>query len=91
MKLLSVNDKNEIIYETNDDLYITTSLLDILFSKYIQKVPKIRINYQYNYSDKQTIKVTFSNKSKLIYKDVPTKCGYIDVDVIKHSILEGGE
>lgn len=46
-----------------------------------------RIDYQYNYSDKQTVKITFTNGCKYIFKDVPTVHGVIDTD----SILKGGE
>ena len=88
MKLLTLNDKNEIIETNENEQYVATVLLKQLWNKYMQVTKDIkRINYQYNYSDKQTVKITFTNGCKYIFKDVPTVHGVIDTD----SILKGGE
>ena len=46
-----------------------------------------RIDYQYNYSDKQIVKITFTNGYEYIFKDVPTVHGVIDIDTLR----KGGE
>ena len=90
MKLLTLNNKNEII-ETieNNDLYITKVLLQQLWLKQFKITKDIkRIDYKYNYSDKQKIKITFTNGLKYIFEDIPTQHGAIDLDKIT---LKGGE
>lgn len=88
MKLLTLNDKNEIIETNENEQYVATVLLKQLWNKYMRVTKDIkRIDYQYNYSDKQTVKITFTNGYKYIFKDVPTTHGVIDTD----SILKGGE
>lgn len=88
MKLLTLNDKNEII-ETNDNTqYVATVLLKQLWLKTMQVTKDIkRIDYMYNYSDKQIVKITFKNNMKYIFEDIPTTHGVIDID----TILKGGE
>lgn len=88
MKLLTLNSKNEII-ETNDNTqYVATVLLKQLWLKTMQVTKDIkRIDYMYNYSDKQIVKITFKNNMKYIFEDIPTTHGVIDID----TILKGGE
>lgn len=88
MKLLTLNNKNEIIEINENEQYVATVLLKQLWNKCMQVTKDIkRIDYQYNYSDKQTVKITFTNGYKYIFKDVPTVHGVIDT----HNILKGGE
>ena len=54
MKLITLNNKNEIIEVIDDDYYIITVLLKQLWIKTMSVTKDIkRIDYQYNYSDKQ--------------------------------------
>lgn len=88
MKLLTLNSKNEIIETNENEQYVATVLLKQLWNKYMRVTKDIkRIDYQYNYSDKQTVKITFTNGGKYVFEDVPTVHGVIDTD----SILKGGE
>lgn len=88
MKLLTLNDKNEIIETNENEQYVATVLLKQLWNKYMRVTKDIkRIDYQYNYSDKQTVKITFTNGCKYIFEDIPTTHGVIDID----TILKGGE
>lgn len=88
MRLITLNAKNEII-ETNDNTqYVATVLLKQLWLKTMQVTKDIkRIDYMYNYSDKQIVKITFKNNMKYIFEDIPTTHGVIDID----TILKGGE
>lgn len=90
MKLLTLNDKNEIIeIIDNNDLYITEVLLKQLWLKQFKITKDIkRIDYKYNYSDKQKVKITFTNGLKYMFEDIPTQHGVIDLNKI---ILKGGE
>lgn len=88
MKLLTLNNSNEVIEVITNDKYILEVLTKQLWNKLILKDKDIkRIQYQYNYTDKQTIKFTFSNGIKYIFEDIPTTHGCIDIDKIK----KGGE
>lgn len=88
MKLLTLNSKNEIIETNENEQYVATVLLKQLWNKYMRVTKDIkRIDYQYNYSDKQTVKITFTNGCKYIFEDIPTTHGVIDID----TILKGGE
>lgn len=89
MKLISLDDKNEIQEVTEgDDNYIIAVLLEQLWQKTMRVTNDIkRIDYKYNCSDKQTVKITFRNNTKYIFEGIPTTHGVIDID----SILKGGE
>ena len=81
MKLITLNDKNEII-ETieNNDKYIIKTLVKQLWNKQMKVTKDIkRISYKYNYSDKQTIKIIFNNGYTYIFQDIPTTHGCIDI------------
>ena len=88
MKLITLNNKNEIIEVIDDDYYIITVLLKQLWIKTMSVTKDIkRIDYQYNYSDKQIVKITFKNEYKYIFEDIPTLHGVIDINALK----KGGE
>ena len=88
MKLLTLNNSNEVIETITNDKYILEVLTKQLWNKLILKTKDIkRIQYQYNYTDKQTIKFTFTNGLKYVFIDVPTTHGCIDTNKIK----KGGE
>ena len=88
MKLITLNGKNEIIEVIDDDYYIMTVLLKQLWIKTMNVTKDIkRIDYQYNYSDKQIVKITFKNGCKYIFEDIPTLHGVIDIDTLR----KGGE
>lgn len=83
MKLITVNKKNEVIEVIEDDKYIAKTLLKQLWLKQMQVTKDIKqIKYTYNYSDKQTVKIIFTNGMKYIFEDIPTVCGVIDIDTI---------
>ena len=88
MKLISQNNKHEIIEVTDDNYYIMTVLLKQLWCKTMNVTKDIkRIDYQYNYSDKQIVKIAFKNGCKYIFEDIPTLHGVIDIDTLR----KGGE
>lgn len=81
MKLITLNQSNEVIeaIENNDD-YIIKVLLKQLWNKQMKVTKDIkRIDYNYNYSDKQTVKITFTNGLKYVFQDIPTQHGCIDI------------
>lgn len=81
MKLITLNDKNETI-ETieNNDNYIIKVLLKTLWNKQMKVTKDIkRIQYNYNYTDKQTVKIIFTNNYKYVFQDVPTQHGCINL------------
>lgn len=81
MKLITLNEKNETL-ETieNNDKYIMKVLIQQLWNKQMQVTKDIkRISYKYNYSDKQTVKVIFSNGYKYVFQNIPTVHGCIDI------------
>lgn len=88
MKLLTLNNKNEIVDTNNNTQYIAMVLLETLWNKVMKVTNDIkRIDYKYNCSNKQVVKVTFRNGYKYIFEDVPTHCCMIDID----ELMKGGE
>lgn len=88
MKLTIENSNGYKIYQCTDNAKVIGELLGILFNKTIVKSKGTRITYQYNYSDKQKIIITWSNGAKSIFEGIPTKCGYLDTDVIIKELKE---
>lgn len=79
MEYIIYNDKKEIINESKDATKICTSLCGDLFNKYILKSKDFKqVQYQYNYSDTQTITFIYKNNYRIIYKNIPTKMGFLD-------------
>lgn len=88
MKLLTLNNSNEVIETITNDKYILEVLTKQLWNKLILKNKDIkRIDYKYSYNDLQKIKITFTNGLKYIFEEVPTTHGCIDIE----QILKGGE
>ena len=84
MKLKTLNTSNEVIETITNDEYVLDTLIKQLWNKTILKNKDIkRIHYQYNYTDKQTIKITFTNGLKYVFEDIPTTHGCIDIDKIE--------
>lgn len=81
MKLITLNQNNEVIEAIeNNDNYIIKVLLSQLWNKQMKVTKDIkRIDYNYNYSDKQTVKITFTNGLKYVFQDIPTQHGCIDI------------
>lgn len=79
MEYTIYNDKREIIDESKDKTKVITSLCSDLFNKYMLKSKDFKqVQYQYNYSDTQTITFIYKNNFRIVYENVPTKCGYLD-------------
>lgn len=79
MEYIIYNDKKEIINESKDATKVCTSLCSDLFNKYILKSKDFKqVQYQYNYSDTQTITFIYKNNYRIIYKNIPTKIGSLD-------------
>lgn len=81
MKLITLNAENEVIEVIeNNDNYILQVLLKQLWNKQMKVTKDIkRIDYNYNYSDKQIVKITFTNGLKYVFQDIPTQHGCIDI------------
>lgn len=88
MKLITLNQSNEVVNENTNDKFILTTLLQMLWIKHFQVTNDIKqIRYKYNYTDEQTIKVLFSNGMKYIFEGIPTRHCVIDID----KLMKGGE
>ena len=73
MKMEVINPKNEVTTTYTNEKYIIAKFISLLFNKFIAKSQCIKkIVYNYNYSDKQTIKFIFDNNYKQIFYDIPT-------------------
>ena len=90
LKIDVLNEKNEVVNTFNDQDFIVTRLLSLLWSKYINKASNIkRVSYNYNYSDTQKITFYFDNKYKYIFSNIPTSWGSIDDAKILDLLKEG--
>lgn len=79
MEYIIYNDKKEIINESKDTTKVCANLCGDLFNKYILKSKGFKqVQYQYNYSDTQTITFIYKNNYRIIYKNIPTKMGFLD-------------
>lgn len=79
MEYIIYNDKKEIINKSEDATKVITNLCSDLFNKYIFKSKDFKqVQYQYNYSDKQTITFIYKNNFRIVYKNIPTKMGLLD-------------
>lgn len=79
MEYIIYNNKKEIINESNDATKVCASLCGDLFNKYVLKSKDFKqVQYKYNYSDIQTITFIYKNNYRIIYKNVPTKMGFLD-------------
>lgn len=91
MKLNVRNPKNEITATYTNQHFIIANLLSLLFNKTIAKTNHIkRINYSYNYTDKQKIIFTFDNNYKHEFIDVPTSLGLLN-DVEIQKLMKGSD
>lgn len=90
LKMDVLNEKNEVVNTFNDQDFIVTRLLSLLWSKYINKASNIkRVSYNYNYSDTQEITFYFDNKYKYIFSNIHTSWGSIDDAKILDLLKEG--
>lgn len=79
MEYIIYNDKKEIINESKDATKVCTSLCSDLFNKYILKSKDFKqVQYQYNYSDIQIITFIYKNNYRIVYRNIPTKMGFLD-------------
>lgn len=79
MEYIIYNDKREIINESKDSIKVISSLCSDLFNKYILKSKDFKqVQYHYNYSDTQAITFIYKNNFRVVYKNIPTKLGFLD-------------
>lgn len=85
LKMEILNEKNETVNTFNNQKQIIVKLLELLWSKYINKASGIkRISYNYNYSDIQKITFYLDSKYKYIISGIPTTWGSIkDYELIQ--------
>lgn len=85
LKMDVLNEKNEVVNTFDNQKQIVVKLVELLWSKYINKASYIkRIAYNYNYSDVQKITFYLDNKYKYIISGIPTSWGSIkDYELIQ--------
>lgn len=85
LKMDVLNEKNEVVNTFNNQKQIVVKLVELLWSKYINKTSSIkRVSYNYNYSDVQKITFYLDNKCKYIISGIPTSWGSIkDYELIQ--------
>ena len=89
MNFKILNEKNEVVNIFEDQTSVTCKLLELLWSKYINKSNWItRIKYQYNYAEYQTITFYLDNKYKYIFEGIPSSSGPLDGYKIAELIKE---
>lgn len=91
MELKIINKNNQVTETYTDNAYIIAKLLGLLFDKTITKSKFItKTTYNYNYTNKQTIKFNLNTGYKLEFVDVPTMCASLDENAI-YNLLNGGD
>lgn len=79
MEFILYNEKKEIVNSSKDSIRVLTQLTSDLFNKYIVKTKDYKqVQYQYNYADSQKITFIFKNGYRIVYNNIPTKCGLLD-------------
>ena len=81
------NEKKELVNIWEDEKTNILQLLGFLYRKTILKGYNLRINYSYNYSDKQVITITESyqnydntiTKTRYTFYNLPTNLAYLDI------------
>ena len=89
---LNVYDTNKKLVNTFEDYtFITTRLLSLLFSKYVNKATNIkRITRKYDYKNTMVITFTFDNGIKYEFANIPAQQGYIDECEVAN-LMKGGK
>ena len=91
MKMIIFNQNDEIVETFENQTFIISRLLGLLFNKTIAKSRHIkRITYNYNYSNNQSVKFIFGNDYKYEFTDIPTTMALLDEGKIE-KLLKGGE
>ena len=91
MKMIIFNQNDEIVETFENQTFIISRLLGLLFNKTIAKSRHIkRITYNYNYSNNQSVKFIFDNDYKYEFTDIPTTMTLLDEGKIE-KLLKGGE
>ena len=79
MKYILYNEKKEVVIEQVDEVVVLANFTADIFNKYILKNKEFKqVQYKYNYNDAQKITFIFKNGYRAVYKDIPTKLGYLD-------------
>ena len=90
------NNKKELVNTWEDERTNVLQLTAFLWRKYIMKSSNLKIKYNYNYSDMQTIEIieSYENYDKTItktfyvFENVPTGLGYLDIYKIEKNLQE---
>lgn len=91
MKMITINPNNEVTCTYTNEKYIIAKLLGLLFNKTVAESRHIkRIQYNYNYSDRQTITFIFDNNYKQKFTDVPTSGSLLN-DYEIEQLMKGSE
>lgn len=87
MEYILYNEKKEIVIEHKDEATVLANFTADLFNKYILKSKDFKqVQYKYNYSDRQEITFIFKKGYRAVYKDIPTKLGYLDNYKIAYNV-----
>lgn len=82
------NDKKELVQHCTEEVTVLARLASELFNKYITKSKDYKqIQYKFNYSDLQKITFIYKNNYRIIFDNIPTKCGYLDNDKMLYHIF----
>lgn len=92
--VVEVRQQNKLVNVWENEVDNFLQLTAFLYRKTILK-SNIRIQYRYNYSDKQIIKVTdkYENydgsisKTEYIFYNIPTDLGYLDIYKLEKEVL----
>lgn len=77
------NNEKELVNTITDAEWVKNNFLSLIFNKYIAKSKGIKqVQYNYNFSDRQTITFIHDNGFRSTFKDIPTQCGLLDINRI---------
>lgn len=75
------NDEKEFLMIEEDAKKVIKKLTTELYNKYILKSKDYKqVQYKYNYNDLQKITFIFSNNYRIIFDEIPTRCGYLNIE-----------
>jgi len=79
MEMKTFNPQNELTSSYTNENFIIARLFGLLFNKTVAGSKHVkRIEYSYNYSDKQTVTFILNNGYKQVFTNIPTSGGLLD-------------